>query len=125
MINVTDNFNNLGRAQGSSTIMLNVDLTTKNELKCEILLNNHQYCVDTTRIQFQGTCMNNLICFSENIRNTSSFEWSSRMMATQYQESKLLSIFRVFVKGMERFYLPLHAHAKSNDIIINTQLTSS
>ena len=61
VINVTDNFDNLGRVPGSSTIMLNVNLTTKNELKCEVLLNNHQYCVDTTRIQFQGKCMNNSI----------------------------------------------------------------
>ena len=54
VLNVTDNFTTLGQSPGSSIIILDVSLTIKNEFKCEVLLKNHQYCVDTTRIQFQG-----------------------------------------------------------------------
>ena len=54
VLNVTDNFTNLGQSPGSSIITFDVSLAIKNEFKCELLLKNHQYCVDTTRIQFQG-----------------------------------------------------------------------
>ena len=56
MLDVTDDFTNLGQSPGSSIITLDVSLTIKNEFKCEVLLKNHQYCVDTTRIEFRGKC---------------------------------------------------------------------
>ena len=54
VLNVTHNFHNLGSAPGSSIITLDVNLAVKNEFKCEVLLRNHQYCVNTTRIEFKG-----------------------------------------------------------------------
>ena len=60
---VTDNFDNLGRAPGSSTIELDVKLPFKEEIKCEVLLNNHAFCVDVTRIKFAGKHRKAIICY--------------------------------------------------------------
>ena len=57
IVNVKDNFENLGKTPGTSTITVDVNLAITNEFKCEVLLKNHQYCVDTIRIQFEGTCL--------------------------------------------------------------------
>ena len=57
LLSVVDNFTNLGQSPASSIITLDVSLSIKNEFSCEVALNNHQYCMDTTSIQFQGKCV--------------------------------------------------------------------